>query len=311
MVRNVLFATLVFAMLGSSCERPIELQLPQPEPRLVVISNFTHDQKIRVEVSQTRNVLSSSIPEYVLNAKVQLFQEEQLLEELMLVHSDDGQGPYYTTTHYTAQIGVNYLIRVTAPGFPSVSAENRIPPQTAIEQLSVENFRLPGPGLAGDPQLNYTISFTFNDDDGEQNYYHLVFFQEIQSFILDRTGDTLFAAPELRRIQFDPNQNTNNQIAHIEGGLLLNDTPFNGKQVSLSLPVQMPFNPSKEIAGDLIAELRSVSRDYFLFYSALSKQQESPNALFAEPVSPYNNIMNGVGIFAGYSQTATSIRLSR
>ena len=48
--------------------------------------------------------------------------------------------------------------------------------------------------------------------------------------------------------------------------------------------------------------LISASEDYFRYKRTYSLQEESSGDPFAQPVNVYNNIENGFGIVAGYSE---------
>ncbi|MEO0338437.1 MAG: DUF4249 family protein, partial [Bacteroidota bacterium] len=108
-------------------------------------------------------------------------------------------------------------------------------------------------------------------------------------------------------LRFNPANNDNFQVAHYEGGVLLEDTPFNGEIKTYTVPIDVEISPDSELPGKIIAELRTVSEEYFLFYSTVSRQVNAQELNFTEPVIIFNNIENGRGIFAGFSSSNRSI----
>ncbi|MCB0476306.1 MAG: DUF4249 family protein [Flavobacteriaceae bacterium] len=56
-------------------------------------------------------------------------------------------------------------------------------------------------------------------------------------------------------------------------------------------------------------EFRTVSEDYYLYHSSITRQNYSEGSSFAEPVFVYNNIENGHGVFAGFNTSVDSVLL--
>ena len=91
-----------------------------------------------------------------------------------------------------------------------------------------------------------------------------------------------------------------------EASLLLRDKPAGG----VSIRLQSRINPSREILGDIIAELRTVSRPYYDFQLLLQREGQIFNGLTELAVTGSFNVNSGYGVFAGYSQNTQTISLS-
>ena len=61
--------------------------------------------------------------------------------------------------------------------------------------------------------------------------------------------------------------------------------------------------------GKLFLELRSVTEEYYRYFAGLSRQKQSSDSPFSEPVIIYDNIDGGLGIFAGYNSSVDSLYL--
>ena len=293
-------------MMATTCERPLELNFPEEAPSLVVISNFTSDQNLMVQVSLSRTILEAPGIEYLTGAQVNVFQGEQKLESLELVIPNDG-APFYQTKDFKPEIGVKYGIQVLVPGFEEVMAMSTIPEQIDLKQVEIQNLVIE---KLTDSIESYTFDLNvgFQDPGNQKNYYHLKLYQQFERFTVLRS-DTIVTSSPIRELQFNSAINNNFQVAHYEGGILLEDTPFDGGSQSYSFPLQLNVAFQEELPGKIIAELRTVSEEYFLFYSSVSRQQQAPAAPLAEPVIIFNNIENGRGVFAGYAQSKASILL--
>lgn len=305
MKRGIITGILGWLIFGLwSCEEPVDLTVPIPDPRLVVISNFTLDRDLQVRVSSSQPSVDLGTGNAVLEAAVRLYAGDDLVQQLILV--DSVSEPYYTTRNFSPEPGIAYTLTVSAPGFEPVYGQSLVPPGVPIHQILLQNLHRSRDSVSQRQQYQYDLSLFFSDPVDQQNFYHLHLYQEFITFRLVGT-DTLNTGRVLRRIRFDE-QNTNNlQVVHYDGSVLFEDTPFNGSDQVLSLPIVIRFDESREYPGRLIAELRAVTEDYYLFHTSLSRQQQSPDQPFADPVLLYNNIRNGHGVFAGYSSSTTSV----
>jgi regulatory protein YycI of two-component signal transduction system YycFG len=294
--------------LTMACERPIDLTIEEPDPQLVVLSNFTADRNMQVRVSRTQSVLDTEPPAPVLDADVRLFKGEEFVQRLILL-SEEGQDPFYTTQDFKPEIAVTYTIKVEAPGFAPIEAMSQIPVKIDIQSLKVSDYLLEK-NPEGEALYRFSVTIGFSDPQTENNYYHLNLYQQVYDYMLDGQ-DTIFGKNEFFPIQFNQIIDNNFILAYFDGGVLFEDTPFNGSIVSYTFPISFNLNTEEEVPGKLVVELRSVSEEYYFYQRSLSQQQQNPGAPFAEPVTLYNNIVNGQGIFAGYSSSLDSVRVGR
>ena len=302
------FLYLIFILLAAACERPLELTIDEPDPELVVVSNFTSERNMQVRVSQTQSVLDPGPTPFILNADVRLFKGDEYLQRLVLIQ-ENSLAPYYSTVDFEPEIDVNYIIKVEAPGFKAIEAESKVPQKIEIQSLKVSNYLIEK-NPEGEALYRFSVTIDFSDPKGQNNYYHLNLYQQIFDYMLDGQ-DTIFGKSEFLPIQFNQIIDNNFIIAYFDGGVLFEDTPFDGNIVSYSFPITFQLPAHEKVPGKLVVELRSVSEDYYYYQRSLSQQQENPGAPFSEPVVLYNNIVNGQGIFAGYSSSLDSIRVGR
>jgi hypothetical protein len=293
--------------LATTCERTVDLGLPTPSPRLVVISNFSPGQFVQVRVSKSQNVLEDLPEEYLSDASVTLYQGDEFIEVLELVIPlAERIPPYYTTRTFQPKASVTYTILVEAAGFPSVTAESFIPEPVPLDEFFVGNVSR---NIGSEPELDrysYDVFLHFSDPAEEVNYYHLNLYQEVLFYSNNEAGDTLIDDRILLPVTFSDLNNANYVEAYIGGGILLEDNPFG---TGISLPLSFELNREMQLVGQLYAELRTVSREYYLFHASVSRQQDQSEGPFSEPVTIFNNIMNGHGVFAGFNVTQDSLNI--
>jgi hypothetical protein len=220
--------------------------------------------------------------------------------------ADNGQ-PFYKSKQLVPVIGETYTIKVDAPGFKSVTATSSIPDSVPIQSVDFS------PNVKGRGTNNYSINFklavTFSDPLNVQNYYHLVFYQQLIPFTIDVNGDTLLSADTIlvRPQRIDLDNISQPLIKHFDNGsFLIKDETFDGKKVTFFLNGDYSLNASQYIPGNFLVELRTVSESYYNYHLSITRQSNPKNGPLSEGVFVDDNIENGEGIFAGYSTSINS-----
>jgi hypothetical protein len=126
--------------------------------------------------------------------------------------------------------------------------------------------------------------------------------------VISEGGDTIIKGKTLSHIAFGQAINNNTITAYLDDGVLFEDASFNGRRVSFSFPMQTRLK-GRELFGQLFVELRTISEDYYRFYSSVGRQQDNPGPPYSEPVIVFTNVEDGRGIFAGYNSARDSIRV--
>lgn len=294
---------LILAGILWTCEEP-RLPFGDDQPRLVVISEFTSSRNLEVQVLRTRRVFEpDTVSLYILNAVVEIFRDSTMLEELTL--DREKTTPTYTSRNLIPEPNIKYRIVVNAPGFEPVTAHSSVPSQILIDGLEVnELLRKPSPS-AGKLAYSFRVTMRFNDPGEEDNYYHLNFSQQVRK--LPVSGQD-FPAVRIVKPVFSSLNNDEFTPAR-DGGLLFTDNSFNGRLFAPVFPLRFDLD-ADEYLGQLLVELRAVSRDYFLYQKSIT-QQDGPGLPIQGDAPAYNNIENGVGIFAGYNYSVDSILVIR
>lgn len=293
-----LFIYISCCLLWMSCEKPTNLELNNSEQRLVVQSNFSPNQPVEVFVSRSES-LSISDDDFVAigNAIVEIYQETTLLEKLEFISAPLPDGLFYRSTEFRPRVGIEYMIRVNAPGFKEVRAVNKIPSPVSLTKLEVGQIVEEVLDVEG-RSYTFSINIEFLDPPNEENFYHLVFLQ--QKII---TVGELVEEPLIVEI----NSNTNSFKPYYRGGILISDEGHDGQINKHEVKFRGFLQNENESIGKLFVELRTVSKDYFSYHSSLNNKNDSSGVPLDEPVVTFNNIDQGYGIFAGYSTSADSL----
>lgn len=269
-------AALLLLLAGTGCETVIKLELPEPEPRLVVNSVLNPDSLFLADVSASRSIFSNEKFVPVENAVVQLYEAGQLLEELRPA----GRGRYAGRGRPHPLLA--YELRVRAPGFPSVRARTELPAPPAIREVRARR----APPVSGGSSPSVEASFVLTDDPARENFYYL------QAYEPD-TARFFGNEPYLRPVAMQLLAPFEQEFT-METRYFFSDRLFNGQAVRLRLSLEN--NPAKTT----YMRVAHVSKSYYDYVRALDRQSYGDNVL-PSPVSVANNIENGFGLFGSYA----------
>lgn len=303
MFGKITYLLAIYAVLALACVRPLDVGFDVVTPKLAVVCNFTDNQALEVVVSSTRSILSSDEVHFVTDARVDVFEDGTFIEELAFIPASEASSPpRFRSQILIPKTGALYMIQVHAPGFESVTAFSSIPPSVSIDTNTVQFSMIIEEDDMLHNRADFEVSIRMSDPPGQTNYYHLNFYQEAYDYRINVYGDTIreqfFSLP----LQIEPLNWNIPMVQYFDNrGVLLKDDSFSGQSVTLLFKGSFRYRKHDQVLGNFIIELRSVSREYYLYHSALVRQQQAGSGLFSEPVILFNNIENGLGVFAGFS----------
>ncbi|HFA49674.1 MAG TPA: DUF4249 domain-containing protein [Bacteroidetes bacterium] len=314
MFRNLLSTTsLAFLLIFASCEVPVDLDV-EDEAKIVVQSYFSENQDLIAYVSKSKLRSEGGNTEYIENASVSLFvgEEHKLTEILTFV--PDADPPYYITSDLSPEVGTTYTLSVDVPGFKPITASNKIPIPVPINDIIFDNST--DIINDGDFEINFDIIVSISDPVEYQNFYHLLFSQEIIPYELSPNGDTI----RKQAIIFNSNENLfvrNKTREDYEifqvfeyPNFLIEDKNFNGQEITVRFCGNYSFNPTLFVPGEFSIELRTTSKAYYDHYNSVVHENQPGAGGGFDPGAASGNVNNGFGVFAGYSSNLSTQKIS-
>ncbi|MGK7397511.1 MAG: DUF4249 domain-containing protein [Candidatus Cyclobacteriaceae bacterium M3_2C_046] len=297
MKNTFLFFVIVFIM---ACETIVDIEVPYDQDKLSVQSYFNPDSSWVVFINNSRYILGTEDYQTINNAAVEIFENDIMVSQLIW----DEQG-YYRSQDHQPGIGPTYRIEVQAPGYEAVSAQASIPAPVQLSRVTVDTTQI----INRDYNQFFKMKIEFKDP-AQTNYYKILAKVERIELVAGQYWDGTTYRDTTYRYQ-------QNYYPYLEAldpsiddeqygdGILLDDSRFNGKDFVLECLINM--YDLKGLSGfindtDLSVLLQHVSEEKYLFEKSAGLQDENDGNPFAEPVPVFNNIHNGFGIFAGYSQ---------
>jgi hypothetical protein len=276
----------LFALIG--CELVVDVDIPIEKRALVLNSFFNPDSVWRAKVSLNRHILDDFGFPYVDDAEVIVFEGEVPIDTLQ--HDSLG---YYKSDHVTAHSGKFYTLRATAPGYNKVESTSTCPEKVAVEMSPIEQST----GEFGGAIYSFSLTFT---DPPDQNFYQIAAIREYR-YQNPQTGQG-FVSRNPIQILSDDTGIDDEQIPNGEG-FFFPDALFNGNRFTVNVKMTPNRWGSQPQDSKYFIYFRTISQDYYKYKVTSLLQDYTSGDPFAQPVNVYNNIANGFGIFAGYTQT--------
>jgi len=299
-IKKILFILLAIACLWA-CEKVEDIvDFPRHKSRLVVNGFFHADGRWEFDVSKSLSVIDNAPLAKINNASIQIFENDILIETLTLPLIKDGF--YHSDTDSKPVFGKNYSIVVSADGFESVSAADKLPTpvpivSTDFKIIDSSFYTSSGSNIYG--YINSTVSIKFNDPVGEENFYQL---EVLYPYTLYNFDSSKY---QNRFISFHLNSDDLSIEEGLEGNIIFSDLIFDGQTYEISAEFTH-YNAPPEFTYYIY--FKSLSKSCFLYKKTYGLYLNKMNDPFAEPVQVYNNIENGFGIFAGYAADVDTIK---
>jgi hypothetical protein len=309
------FVYMLICLVFSACEKTVNIDVPEKEPRLAVQAIFEEGEPFYATVSKSRHILvpvntgtggGSMWRDYLVTNAVPVIYENGTPVETLVY--DASSETYISPANKKARPGFTYSIRVTAPGFKEVEGQAGFP--SASEILEVKWMKEARTDADGDKIDDITIRFA--DPGNEKNFYQVQLMKEagwrgiVPYFGCVSTTDKDI---EILGGDDDPMATDN---CYDNDKLLMRDNNFNGsiKQLKISIwsgSLQEYTDQSGNVRRPFI-KLYRISEDQFKYMKSLGIYENTNENPFAEPANIYGNIKNGYGIFATYTVAVDTLR---
>lgn len=295
------------AVFMTACEEYIEPPFEIVESKLIISSNFSPHDKVSVRITPSQSIGGQEVQGDIKNARVSIYEGDEQVESLLYVDGHDGLQGVYCSRDFVPQIGIPYTLRASADGFVPVTASSSIPTSIDISRSYLSDLTVTETE-SGFKLYNFELLVDYNDPNFAENFYDLRIKQEVFPFhILSNSGDTIELDRIFKTVKSFATDLTDENTRQGESSYLVADKPQGG----ISINLVSKINPRVEILGDLIIELRTVSRDYYEFQVGIQGEQRVVNNFFERSVSPnFSNIGGGYGVFAGYSRVTRKVPLA-
>ncbi len=291
---NIFLMIWGLAVLVSSCEMTIDVDLPESDPVLVVNSYPESGIPLLVDVTVSRSVLDNNFNVFPLVKDARVLLVRNGIDSFYADYFDPLKQYAFPLIPHE---GDHFELQVSHPDYPTAHAEARIPQALKISSVRLEHR------VETDRDGNELarLSFDIEDRPDEADYfsmelkylgtdsiaYSACFQSDDPAFFrqggMQEPGDRSWFCDEF---YFDDSYMTRH--------------PY---RVTIYL-IESEF----QLASELILKLSTHEAASYYYKTSLEDQLNVYGNPFAEPVIVFNNIENGLGIFAGRASSESRIR---
>lgn len=300
---------IVFAYLLISCQKKTEFNVQYPDAELTVNCLVNPDSLCKVYISKslvpTDTINFTDVPD----AKAELFQNGEyagLLNTYVESNRNPGLG-YFMNPNIILNANDSLELRITHSNFNTVYAKTFIPEKPSVNTsiLSYTATALDNPYVFG---YNFfaTIKLTIIDDLLKEKFYTVKMFYFADALPYTVDTDTLYT----EKIHFSVNADNVLRTYKFNEGYLLSNQTFSKDTMNFILNIDDDLNLKESDTAKVYIEIKSVSKDFYLYQKTLKTYYTSLNNPFSETAEVYNNINSGYGIFAGYNAVKDSFMIA-
>jgi Domain of unknown function (DUF4249) len=215
----------------------------------------------------------------VKGAKIKLLSDNK--EVANFQQTDPYLKSFYKISNLNLGTSTFCKLQISAPDYDTIYAEQPIPKSIKLEKASFQrnSYQSQKNGILSE------IILDFDNNLKEINYYTVDIYikkkeQAGYSFIRPNT------------IKIDPNSDTPQFIS--SKNFISSRYTW---RIGVDLGLENIYSPIPDNYVNLLVIFRSTGRDYNEYAKNLEATKNANDNLFGEPITPFTNIKNGVGIF--------------
>lgn len=278
-----------------SCEKIIDIDIPERERKIVLNSLITPDSLIKIHLSESESILKAGFSmDIIENATVQLYENNSFAALLLYT----GEGCYVSSDFYPREES-QYRVEVSVPGKDPVSSSVLIPDTVKIISIDTNIIS------SNKEWAELQVRLKFVDPKEIDNYYIV----KAKTFGRDPINPALSGFGPMN-VYLESESPIISKYGKPEGGLVFSDKLIDGSTYELSFDLYFYPYGSDSLSTFIHFYLQSISESYYYYVVSKAMQEELTDNPFAEPVQVYNNIEGGLGIFGAYSSSVDSFRLN-
>lgn len=279
-MNKLLFILPVFLLAFTSCEQNANIDMPEVKPELVISCFITpQDSFIRARVSLSTPVFESNANngQPISNATVTLYGNSS---SVSLIYNSVTQLYEATTAAFPIIAGNEYHIIVSEPSGLTADAFTTVPlaPPAGLAVTATDTVSSTDPwGMNGEVRYEYS----FNDPSGQTDYYRIIDYGVYwNQFSMDTS---------LQRQSWE----------------LFSDENADGTTIANNYTSWFYMNGDSLVAFEIY--FLHCNYEYYSFHRSI--ENYSGGDPFSEPTLIFDNVTNGLGIFA--AANAIKVRIWR
>ena len=279
---QLLFLNICLLFFHFSCEKELQVPIPEEEPKLVVNSLLGADSLLRVHVSKSSVFQEQYTNTTLSDANIIIKKNNQLLGKMK--HENDG---WYSLNSYAVTAGNSYQIEVSHPDLETAESATKTLRKVPITSLSYQ--------IKEEGKLEFT--FQFDDTALQENYYMILLkaYNGISFSDINFYSDNIIFNGNLSENSIGIQQNM------LRGSHTFSDENIDGETNSISIYTFNELFNDSEVNQEYKLELYHITSDYFKYERSLTAYYNRDDSPFYKKVNLHSNVSCGYGIFTSYT----------
>ncbi len=286
-------------------ETVVDVDIPPHNSVLVLTGELITDSEVRVLVSHSVGAFEQTIPSYITDAEVLLYENGIFIDTLTLDSINTDTVVFYNNygenellmNYYTSDLvpvsGSTYKIEVYHSDYNNISSSTYIPEDVVIYNILIDTVT---------NEENIGISFSFNDNGTQKNYYRLKLFSQCLKYWYNELGyyeeyEYSGYAEMMSNDPSFPGEIPFEGYTFFGNEVVFTDDLFNGDQKNISLDIDS-YGYRYSDCDTVTIKFSTFSDDTYTYYNSLGDHREKGGlGLFGGEVIPvYSNVEGGLGI---------------
>lgn len=300
---NIYFLIIILLPVFQSCEKQTEFNFEYPDSKLVV-NYLVNPDSIKLYLSRSLTPTDIINFKEVRDAKIELFQNDLstgFLNNFVETDKNHGLG-YYTNANINLYPNDSIKIIVSHSDYENLYASTYIPPKPEYS-IQVKEFVLESVPLTDGYIYNALVEILIEKRNNSDNYFIVKPYYKAEFYDYPQVNDTLY----FENMDFEINSENVLRSYKLNDGYLIDQSNSNNSAEAYLLNINHFLKLKNTDNRKIYIEVKSISKDYFLYQKTLKEYYLAAQNPFAELLKVYGNINGGFGIFAGYNSTIDSV----
>jgi len=296
----IVLSLILTLYLLSSCEKELNFDLPKENPKITVNALFSNLSYWKMRLSSNAsvnkqsntfvdNAIDTLLFDYIENAEVLIYEDNILLTKLYYI----GKGTYIDSLLYP-KAGKSYTLKVSAPGYPSITATEKLPDKLIYNSKKI--------GVDSTTNEGY-FNFSIQKPNEKSYYFSQIHFKQTKYFKAD---STIFYDSWQKYEQLTFPYLAKDYIYYQDFNLFSDDNFPNTENIEFQANYNqnIPIYETEEALK--CVNLGRCSPNFYQFIKDFNNYT-TESQFFDEPTGIYSNIDGGYGIFAGVTITTDTL----
>jgi hypothetical protein len=303
MKQTIIIWVMLAALFFTGCEQDFPLDEEASKSLLTINCSFNPQETFRLYVSRSLSFNEGNAQSVITDADVELYEEGEFIGTMFFQQSDTiGQYGFYTLTGFYPTAGKKYKVKATHAAYGTAEAEDIAPEAVLITSAIMVQYTDTQPVKTAIIEMQVS-------DHPQDNYFRLnTYFVAVYTY-LDTVTNQNVTATKYYGANVADMEGISDTLREIGWWCLFSDKDFSSNTPTLRFTSSAKFSRKYLVQLDYVIELQTLSAANYEYSTTVQRQRDIDSGESGEPVSVFNNVEGGYGIFCGANISRTQFNI--